>query len=531
MALVIGIHSAVAAEPSPEAKATVVVFNQAEPAALELASFYTSQRNIPVDHVIPITCPTTETISRADFNATIAEPLRGLFLARGWWKTEADIPAAQVIESRIRYVALIRGVPLKIAPAADVPGDKPAPGPLNHNEAAVDSELAALGYGSRQISGSIQNPAFRSTGGVPGKAAPSAPWLLRVCRLDAASPETVRRMIRDSVAVEKEGLWGFAYVDSRGLTDGPFRQGDEWFRLAAGNLAAQGFPCVIDAQPALFPEHYPLSNAAVYLGWYTGEVEGVFKDPAVRFVPGALAFHLHSFSAGSLREPLQGWCAPLLEHGAAATFGNVFEPYLTFTARPDFLEEQLYSGATFADAAYASQPVLSWMATFIGDPLYRPFAARRAGAEPPPRIADAADFAVVAEGATRWASDPKAAEGWLRSQGKAQKSGLVWEDLGLLEKLGRNPAGAMNAWEQARAVYRDEAGRFRCLLHEIALLRSQQKPAEALALVRKELAKAPQPGPAILLQAIERELAPPPSPSATPISNNATQAKSAPVTR
>ena len=30
-------------------------------------------------------------------------------------------------------------------------------------------------------------------------------------------------------------------------------------------------------------------------------------------------------------------------------------------------------GFSFGEAAYASQPVLSWQTTVIGDPLYRPF--------------------------------------------------------------------------------------------------------------------------------------------------------------
>ena len=29
---------------------------------------------------------------------------------------------------------------------------------------------------------------------------------------------------------------------------------------------------------------------------------------------------------------------------------------------------------TFGDAAYYAEPVLSWQTTFVGDPLYRPFA-------------------------------------------------------------------------------------------------------------------------------------------------------------
>ncbi|XHR27999.1 MAG: TIGR03790 family protein [Chthoniobacteraceae bacterium] len=496
--------------PTPEAQATVVIFNQADPASLALASFYATQRNIPLDHVIALTCPPGETVSRQDYDAAIAGPLRKAFLAKGWWKTEADIDSGQVVTSRIRYVALIRGVPLKIAPVAEYPGDKPLSGPINHNEAAVDSELATLGLGSRQISGFVDNPAFAR----PGHAAnPAAPWLLRVCRLDAATPDTVRRMIRDGLETEKAGLWGFAYVDSRGITEGPFGQGDEWFRQAAGNLFAQGFPCVLDTRPALFPENYPLTRAAVYLGWYSGGVEGVFRSPAVKFAPGAIAFHLHSFSATSLREPLQGWCAPLLEHGAAVTFGNVYEPYLTFTTRPDLLEDQLSGGACFGDAAYGAQPVLSWMSTFVGDPLYRPFAARQAGRKPP---VDYAEFGVAAEGALHWGSDPKIGEGWLANRARSLKSGLLWEDLGLLQVQARAPRGAMASWEQARAAYRDEADRLRCLLHEIGLLRSQEKTADALALVRKGLGEPWQAGPVALLRSIELELAPPPSPSPSP---------------
>ena len=55
----------------------------------------------------------------------------------------------------IRFVALIKGVPLKIRPATTpYPGDEPGGGPIhNRNEASVDSELSALGYFSPRISG------------------------------------------------------------------------------------------------------------------------------------------------------------------------------------------------------------------------------------------------------------------------------------------------------------------------------------------------------------------------------------------
>jgi tetratricopeptide (TPR) repeat protein len=54
--------------------------------------------------------------------------------------------------------------------------------------------------------------------------------------------------------------------------------------------------------------------------------------------------------------------------------GTVDEPYLTGT--PDvgaFAGRWMYFGFTFGEAACASQAMLSWQTTVVGDPLYRPF--------------------------------------------------------------------------------------------------------------------------------------------------------------
>src|SRR5207249_1857677 len=40
----------------------------------------------------------------------------------------------------------------------------------------------------------------------------------------------------------------------------------------------------------------------------------------------------------------------------------------------DMFFKRLLSGAPFLEACYYCQPTLSWQTTFIGDPLYRPFA-------------------------------------------------------------------------------------------------------------------------------------------------------------
>ncbi|MCX6966326.1 MAG: TIGR03790 family protein [Verrucomicrobia bacterium] len=499
-----------AAIPDPDAAATVVLYNDAESASVSLAGYYAEKRGIPLDHLVGLQCPLEESISRADYERTVAEPLRNIFLARGWWKTEADLVNGRVGESSIRYVAVMRGIPLKIAAVPLWEGDQTAslPALLQHNEAAFDSELAVLGLHTRQITGTLPNPCFQERL-LPGQ--PKVPWLLRVCRLDAAEPATVRRMIDDAVATEKNGLWGFAYVDSRGLTGGPHLEGDVWMRRVAADAASHGMPCIHDNGPALFPESYPINRAALYFGWYCGEVQGAFKNNHVRFLPGAIAVHLHSFSAESLRAPLRGWCAPLLEMGAAATLGNVYEPYLTLTTHLDEFERRLRAGSTFADAAYAAQPVLSWMATFIGDPLYRPF---KASANRMP-----ADYAAYREGAMLWAQKGRAAgEPVLQAKGRALKSGVVFEGLGLLQAAAKEPEAALASWVQARHFYKEEADGIRCALHAIALLRAEGQTGPALALTREEIRRFPRAEATAHLRAIELELAlptPTPAPHAT----------------
>src|SRR4030095_13296404 len=70
---------------------------------------------------------------------------------------------------------------------------------------------------------------------------------------------------------------------------------------------------------------------------------------------------IHSFSASRLRNPLAGWCGPLLEGGATVTLGTVSKPYLGPTAHLDVFQDRLISRMNVA----------------LGDPLYRPYAAWR----------------------------------------------------------------------------------------------------------------------------------------------------------
>lgn len=498
---------------------TLVVYNANDPLSRDLADFYAAQRGIARDHVHGLNCPTEEEISRQQYDDAIAAPLRQLFDDRHWWMRTATRPAEEpasiVSSNQIRVVALIRGMPLKVRPATGYPGDgSRAIAPLrDHNESSVDSEIAALGLFSRVISGPLPNPYFRSYRRI---ADAEMPALMLVGRLDAITGSTVRRMIADGIAAEKTGLWGHCYVDARGLKSpgDPMTEGDAWIRhIAQSDSAPLRLPTVFDERPGLFSASYPMTTATLYFGWYTGDIAGPFLRPGFRFQPGAVAFHLHSFSATTLRDPLKGWTAPLLEKGAAASLGNVYEPYLGLTTHFDVFADRLFDGFTLVESAYAGTPGLSWMNIVVGDPLYRPARAWQDAALDGGAGGGslAAEGRAYLQGALTWrakGAGPGAQA--LQKSGRQLKSGLIFEGLAFLQASAGNDRQARASLEQALRFYSDPADQARVTLTEARLFADIGQTDKALALLRSS--KLPRNAPAAAaLDEMAAELSPPPA--------------------
>jgi hypothetical protein len=144
-------------------------------------------------------------------------------------------------------------------------------------------------------------------------------------------------------------------------------------KQAADAARLYGMETIVDEQEGTFPKGFPLSHVGLYAGWYSEQVTGPFAEKTVEFLPGAVAYHLHSFSARTIRNEDQNWAAPLIAQGATALMGSVHEPFLAGT--PDigiFVDRLLNRGYSLGEAAYASEKSISWMTTVIGDPLYRP---------------------------------------------------------------------------------------------------------------------------------------------------------------
>ena len=485
------------------AAATLVVYNRADNDSKDLAEFYAGKRGIPKSQIIGLTCPRSEEISRDDYDRTIAEPLRGELTVNHWWKLRPPDDVLGPVEfNKIRFVALMRGIPLKIAQAKNYPGDK-AVGPqaiASVNSASVDTEVAVLGLRSSTISGAMMNPYFRDFTAI---ADANHPELMLVCRLDAPTTAIVRRMITDSIAAENEGLAGLAYVDARGITDSGYIEGDQWLFSLADSARRHGSPVVLDNGPELFPENYPMSHAALYFGWYTEQVSGPFVRQDFHFQRGAIAVHLHSYSALTLRSTISQWVGPLLAAGAAASLGNVYEPYLHFTTQLDILHDRLRAGYTFAESGYMAQRALSWMTTFVGDPLYRPYK----GAMDAEELPATGEWAEYRKGAQAWYNQNRAAgEAALRASGKTLRSGVIMEGLGLLELTVNDRDAAIQCFEESRLYYGKTEDALRSTIHEVFQLRAARRDPDALALIGKMLAVLPSAPGADLLRSMESQI-------------------------
>ena len=444
------------ADSGRDARETVVLYNERAEGAGDLARFYAAQRRIPLENLVGVDCAVEEETSREAYDREIASPLRAVFLRKGWWEpVDREHPERGMRGARIRFLAVLRGIPLRVGAVEGYEGDAPAgPELVRHrNEAAVDSELTVLGGWNRSVSGALVNPCFRLAGGV------APPGFLWVGRLDGPSDAVVRRMIRDALEAERGGLEGFVCVDSRGIREGPYLEGDRWLEAVARQARLDGFPVVWDRVETLFPDGLPLRRLGVYMGWYAEQMGGALADAG--WERGAVAVHIHSFSAVTLRDPARSWCGPLLARGVAATLGNVAEPYLALTADLEEFWRQLSNGATLAESGWMAQPVVSWMSTVLGDPLYRPFAA--GGRADPGGGHGGEEGKVCREAGNLWGRQPDEARERFRREAERLRSGFLWESLGFLENQSGNPEAAWEAWGRARSAYGDPADRLRVL--------------------------------------------------------------------
>ncbi len=461
-----GLPLSVRAEISP--KAVAILYNSAVPDSRKLAEIYREARGIPEENVIALDMPVVATISREDYERSILKPLRRHFEMRGLWQRQTEAGAVTLpVVNRIQVLVTMRGVPLRISQTtkpAPQPGEPPKPqDPVaGHDEASVDSELAMCGVEGVPVDGVLQNRFYKSG---KGFAEAKLPFLMLTARIDAASQATCERMIRDAVEVEKTGLWGRACVDIANK----FPQGDQWLEAIVRKNRAAGIPTVTDRYDDTLPTNYPLEDTSLYFGWYDWNVSGPFLNKRFHFRKGAVAMHLHSFSADQLTDATKNWCAPLLEKGAAVTVGNVYEPYLHLTHDFGLLHDRLLAGHSWVEACWMAMPVTSWQGVVLGDPLYRPF--RHFCGTGIKQETDVEYRALRAAG-IEWETDLSERQKQIELAADRLKSGVMAEAAGL-ELLERKEFGKAAEWfGTAKGWYLKDQDKLRQDFHQIGIDRA-----------------------------------------------------------
>ena len=367
IACVGAIVPAVARAQSPENVA--VVINGASPASQKIGEYYVRERGIPAANVIRIQAPTTEAVSRVVYASTIEGPI-------------AAALSRERLQDRVLYLVLTKGVPLRIAGTIGQDG----------TTAAVDSELTLL---YRRMTGQtvlargrINNPYFLGT----RETKEAKPFTHRehdvflVSRLDAFTVEDVIALIDRAKSPATEGR---IVLDQRDALVN--RAGEEWLEGASKRLIAEGHGDrqLLEMTPKPVRGVKPVLG---YFSWGSTDPQNRVRNVELGFAPGAIAASFVSEDARTFEEPPAKWrptndnnrgtwfagssqslVGDLIRDGITGVAGQVSEPYLQSSVRPDVLFSAYLAGFNLIESFYLAIPHLGWQTVVIGDPLCAPF--------------------------------------------------------------------------------------------------------------------------------------------------------------
>jgi len=135
-------------ETAPTYENVLVVYNAAYTVdedqdgtldSFQVADYFARQRSIPPSNVLAITCSADEVITRGEYEQNIRSPIEAYLTGSG-------------LKNSIRYIVLVKGVPLKIA-------DTGGSSYLTARHSSVDQALCLL-YQSYDVTGRYINPYY-----------------------------------------------------------------------------------------------------------------------------------------------------------------------------------------------------------------------------------------------------------------------------------------------------------------------------------------------------------------------------------
>jgi uncharacterized protein (TIGR03790 family) len=345
----------------------LIVYNSFYPESLEVAEYYRTARNIPVQNMCAITTEIDSAISAniGSYPPLLRDPIRACLNAVG--------PA------NILYIVLSYRTPYSFSPDLTPP----------YYWYAVDSYVsdiwdrystqyirpypaAAHGYFAENQNQGNYFPPFISLASF--RTGPKSTPLYAVWRLDGPSAAVAKGLVDKAIAGEQSGgPVGQGCFDMR---RDPLTAGDnsydagEWEVYRAARAAEQaGFTITEDFQ---VPE-ISCPNTAFFTGWYSL----ANYMTSFSWVNGSYGIHIDSNSMTSPRGGTS-WGAGAIADGITAVSGSVEEPYLNGLPRMAGIIRNLFEGAYLGDAVLRNTRWLRWRIVNVGDPLYRPYPSGRA---------------------------------------------------------------------------------------------------------------------------------------------------------
>ncbi|MDP6958096.1 MAG: TIGR03790 family protein, partial [Planctomycetota bacterium] len=333
----------------------VILTNEAVPESIELGKYYASRRKIPAKQILSVKTGTKEGISWPDYRSQIEEPLRRFLKSR----------------PEVKYIVPIYGIPVKIREENkendQKTGESLSRYVKSRDYCCLDREIELL-HKEHELEGWVRSETFRLN-----RSLTKDDGVYLVCRLDGPSPESVRAMIDNAIYGETYGIEGISFLDTRGLTEGAHSGIDREMKKIVSVYERYEIPFTHDDQAEVVPLGKK-PNQAHYWGWYTTHVKA---EKGFRFNRGAVGAHMHSYSAGRLRNRDKNWTGPLIHHGITATCGTVYEPLASGFPFGTIFLDRFFQGYNFGEAMQMANMFTSWMAVFVGDPLYAPYAKGR----------------------------------------------------------------------------------------------------------------------------------------------------------
>ena len=340
------------AELSAQTGAQVLlVGNKTSADSRAIVDYYRPRRSIPIGNVCWLSTTSDEEIEWNTYVSGVETPISDCLKKGG-------------LAEKILYIVLTLGTPLKIDGTNG----------MNATRASVDSELALLYAKLHGVKypreGPIRNPFF-GVRDAPFRH-PQFPIYL-VTRLAGYDVNDVKAMIDHSLKARNTGTFVIDMPNEKG------GDGNAWLRTAAMLLPQRRVK--LDLEPRVL---YDEKNVIGYASWGANDQNRKERWLHFQWLPGAIATEFVSTNARTFHRPPDSWnvingppyagsgqtlSADMIHEGASGASGNVYEPYLSACARPEYVLVAYWDGRNLAESFYMGLPYLSWMGVILGDPL------------------------------------------------------------------------------------------------------------------------------------------------------------------